>query len=96
MRHRVRRPVRCLELTPAVSSGHPRNPVYVRGEESFLATLKVELMAGVDWPTREAARAAVFEYVEVWYNRRRLHSALGYLTPMAYERMQAPKNSKAA
>ncbi len=64
--------------------------------ESFFATLKVELVAGADWPTREAARAAVFEYVEVWYNRRRLHSSLGYLTPMAYELLQATKNSKAA
>jgi len=64
--------------------------------ESFFATLKTELVAGADWPTREAARAAVFEYLEVWYNRCRLHSSLGYLTPMAYERMHATKNSKAA
>ena len=59
--------------------------------ESFFATLKTELVASADWPTREAARAAVFEYVEIWYNRRRLHSSLGYLTPMAYELMQATK-----
>jgi len=64
--------------------------------ESFFATLKTELVVGADWPTREAGRAAVFEYVEVWYNRRRLHSSLGYLTPMTYELMQATKNSKAA
>ncbi len=64
--------------------------------ESFFATLKTELVASADWPTREAARAAVFEYVEIWYNRRRLHSSLGYVTPMAYELMQATKNSKAA
>lgn len=64
--------------------------------ESFFATLKIELVAGADWPTREAARAAVFEYVEIWYNRRRLHSALGYVTPMAYELMHTTKNSKAA
>lgn len=64
--------------------------------ESFFATLKTELVECADWPTREAARAAVFEYLEIWYNRHRLHSSLGYLTPMAYELMQAPENSKAA
>lgn len=64
--------------------------------ESFFATLKVELVAAADWPTREAARTAVFEYVEVWYNRQRRHSTLGYLTPMAYELMQATANSTKA
>jgi len=64
--------------------------------ESFFATLKTELVTGADWPTREAARAAVFEYLEIWYNRCRLHSSLGYLTPMAYELMQTTKNSQAA
>ena len=53
--------------------------------ESFFATLKRELADGADWPTREAARAAVFDYVEVWYNRRRRHSALGYVSPEQYE-----------
>ncbi len=37
--------------------------------ESFFGTLKTELVEGTDWMTRAAARAAVFEYLEVWYNR---------------------------
>jgi putative transposase len=57
--------------------------------ESFFATLKTELVAGAHWPTREAARAAVFEYIEVWYNRQRRHSSLGYVPPAVYEAMQA-------
>jgi putative transposase len=57
--------------------------------ESFFATLKTELVAEADWPTRELARAAVFEYIEVWYNRQRRHSSLGYVPPAVYEAMQA-------
>src|SRR3712207_4519946 len=51
--------------------------------ESFFATLKGELVEPRehDYPTREEARADVFQYVEGWYNRRRLHSGIGYLTP---------------
>lgn len=53
--------------------------------ESFFATLKRELADGADWSTRDEARTAVFEYIEVWYNRQRRHSSLGYLSPVAYE-----------
>jgi putative transposase len=51
--------------------------------ESFFATLKGELVEARehDYPTRDAARADVFQYLEGWYNRRRLHSGIGYLTP---------------
>jgi putative transposase len=57
--------------------------------ESFFATLKTELAYRQSWPTRAAARSAVFEYVEVFYNRRRLHSALGYVPPEEYENLIA-------
>ena len=53
--------------------------------ESFFATLKEELLYRGAWPTRVAAKRAIFEYVEVFYNRQRMHSTLGYLTPVAYE-----------
>jgi putative transposase len=53
--------------------------------ESFFATLKTELVHLHAWPTRARARAAIFEFVEVFYNRRRLHSALGYCSPVDYE-----------
>ena len=53
--------------------------------ESFFASLKIEPIDRQVWPAREAARLAIFEYVEVWYNRRRRHSTLGYTAPAAYE-----------
>jgi transposase InsO family protein len=56
--------------------------------ESFFATLKRELADDADWATREEARTAVFEYIEVWYNQHRRHSSLGYLSPVAFERQQ--------
>ncbi len=53
--------------------------------ESFFASLKTELVDRRSWATRSQARRAIFEYIEVFYNRRRLHSSLGYLTPAEYE-----------
>ena len=49
--------------------------------ESFFASLKKEHVHHVRFRTRAEARAAVFDYIEVFYNRQRLHSALGYRTP---------------
>lgn len=54
--------------------------------ESFVATLKRELLDRRSWPTREEVRSALFEFVEVFYNRQRIHSALGYTSPADYER----------
>jgi transposase InsO family protein len=53
--------------------------------ESFFATLTAELADARAWPTRAAARTAIFEWLEVWYNRQRRHSALGYRAPVAHE-----------
>jgi transposase InsO family protein len=53
--------------------------------ESFFATLKKELVWDSDWRTRAEARAALFEWIEVWYNRQRRHSSTGYLPPAEYE-----------
>jgi putative transposase len=55
-------------------------------KESFWATLKREC-ADHTFPTRACARQAIFEYIEVWYNRQRRHSALGYLSPSAFEQL---------
>jgi transposase InsO family protein len=52
--------------------------------ESFFKTLKTEC-ACQPFPTRAQARTAIFEYIEGWYNRQRLHSSLGYLSPMEFE-----------
>lgn len=54
--------------------------------ESFFKTIKTELTRERKFKTREEARAAIFEYIEVFYNRKRLHSALGYLSPVEYEK----------
>jgi putative transposase len=53
--------------------------------ESFWATLKTELVHHEHYATREQARASVFEYIEVFYNRKRLHSSLGYVSPEQFE-----------
>jgi transposase InsO family protein len=53
--------------------------------ESFFHTLKIELIYMEDFDTHEQAQTAVFEYIEVFYNRQRCHSANGYLAPLAYE-----------
>jgi len=58
--------------------------------ESFFATLETELLDRQTWPTRQALRSGVFEYIEGFYNLRRRHSALGYLSPAEYERRSAP------
>ena len=64
--------------------------------ESFFATLKTALVSDADWHTREEVRAALFEYIELWYNRRRRHSSLGYLSPVQYELEQLEQMRQAA
>ena len=56
--------------------------------ESFFHTLKIELVHHCDFETRDEARAAIFEYIEVFYNRQRLHSSNGYEAPLVFEMMQ--------
>lgn len=53
--------------------------------ESFFKTIKAELSRLQKFKTPEDARSAIFEYIEVFYNRRRLHSSLGYISPAQYE-----------
>ena len=54
--------------------------------ESFWATLKEECCGQTIFSTRIEAKAAIFEYIEVYYNRRRIHSSLGYVSPVDYEK----------
>ena len=58
--------------------------------ESFFATLECELLDRYDWPTHQALRTAVFDFIEVFYNRQRRHSTLDYLTPTDYEQQHRP------
>jgi putative transposase len=53
--------------------------------ESFFSTLKNELVHYCDFHTRDEARAAIFEYIEIFYNRQRRHQTLGYLSPVQFE-----------
>ena len=53
--------------------------------ERFFARLKGELVLACDWPDARAAWRDLFEYIEVWYDRQRRHSTLGYRTPAEYE-----------
>ena len=55
--------------------------------ESFFATLKRELVHDADFDDHRQAEAALFEYIEVFYNRQRRHSSLDYMSPMEYERL---------
>jgi putative transposase len=60
--------------------------------ESFFASLKKELVHHEKYTTREEAKASIFEYVEVFYNRVRLHSSLGFLSPWEFERAHNPNH----
>ncbi|MGR3238957.1 IS3 family transposase, partial [Vibrio vulnificus] len=53
--------------------------------ESFYSRLKVELIYAEDYQNIEEARMGIFEYIEIYYNRNRKHSALGYVSPVAFE-----------
>ena len=58
--------------------------------ESFFKTLKQELVLQTRSQNREEAKSALFEYIEIFYNRRRLHSSLGYKSPAAFEQKPYP------
>jgi putative transposase len=53
--------------------------------ESFHASLKKDVIHRQSWPTKAQARTAIFDYIEVFYNRRRRHSTLGMLLPLEFE-----------
>jgi putative transposase len=54
--------------------------------ESFFHTLKTECVNHERYPTREEAKKSIFDYIEVFYNRQRLHSSNGYLSPVEFEK----------
>jgi putative transposase len=68
-----------------VSMSNKADPYDNAMMESFFSTLRAELTDLERFATRQAARTAVFEFIEVFYNRQRLHSSLGYRSPVTYE-----------
>jgi putative transposase len=64
--------------------------------ESFFATIKRELIGTRSWPTRRGLRRAIFDYVEGWYNVRRLHSSLNYCSPAEWEAIHRNADRQAA
>ncbi|HZY66376.1 MAG TPA: IS3 family transposase [Rubrobacteraceae bacterium] len=70
-------------MTPSI--GSVANPYDEALAEPFVATLKRELLDRRSWPAREEVRSAIFEFVEVCYNRQRIHSTSGYRSPVDYE-----------
>ena len=64
--------------------------------ESFFATIKRELIDTRAWPTRAGLHRAVFDYIEGWYNTRRLHSSLDYCSPAEWENIHHNAHRQAA
>ena len=82
--------LRCHEMVRSMSGkGNCYDNAVV---ESFFSSLKNELVHHRDYQTRDQARMEIFEYIEVFYNRQRLHQSLNYQTPMSYESMTVPTN----
>jgi putative transposase len=77
---------RCREAGISMSMGSTGDAHDNAMAESFFASLETELIDRSSWRTRADARVAVFDYIEAFYNPRRRHSALGYLSPAEFER----------
>ena len=86
---------RCRQAQIAVSMGSVGDCFDNALAESFFATLECELVARFRWRTRAEARLAVFDYIEGFYNPRRRHSALAYLSPAEYERRHHGRSTAA-
>ena len=74
------------EIGAVSSMSRAGNPYDNALMESFYKTLKTELLINGSFETEEEAKNAIFEYIEIYYNRQRLHSSLGYLSPVEYEK----------
>jgi putative transposase len=72
-----------MMLHPTQELEPPANPA--RFIETFFKSLKAELIWRQSWPTRRQAEAAIFQYINGFYNTRRRHSYLGGISPLAFE-----------
>lgn len=81
--HEYRELLAANQITPSMSrKGNCWDNACV---ESFFHSLKTELVYHENYANREEARSSIFDWIEVFYNRKRIHSTLGYLTPVQYE-----------
>lgn len=87
---------RLLELGAVASMSRKGNCYDNAVSETFFHSLKTELMDEMPFRTRDEARAKVFDYIEVFFNRQRLHSTLGYLSPAQFEAKTTRKPKVAA
>ena len=88
--HRLRNILKENNITQSMSS---KGNCYDNAPtESFFSTLKRELVYRERFKTREEAKQKLFEYIEVFYNRQRRHSTLGYLSPMQFEKLKNTPN----
>ena len=85
---------RCQEMGVRPSMGSVGDAYDNAMAESFFASLECELIDRRTWKTKTEARLAVFTWIESWYNPKRRHSALDYLSPMAYERRHIEQSHK--
>ena len=82
---------RCREAGIRISMGARASALDNAACEAFFGSLKRERINRRSWPTRREAQSAIFEWIEAWYNPRRLHSTLGYLSPNNYEQLNLKK-----
>ena len=87
---------RCRDAGVRLSMGSKGDAYDNAVAESFFASLEKDLLRRRSFPTRDEARTAIFDDIETFYNPIRLHSTLGYLSPVEYEKMKMNNEQKAA
>jgi len=88
---------RCLEGLPVLQSMSRKGNCWDNAiAESFFKTLKTEMVYHRKFETRAQAKLELFDYIEVWYNKKRRHSALDYLTPIQVEQQMMKNKTEAA
>ena len=85
---------RCRKAGIAQSMGSKGDCFDNAVQESFHSTIKKELLYRRSWPTKQEARTAVFEWIEVFYNRERRHCTIGYYSPAEYERISIKREQQ--
>lgn len=86
---------RCRDMGVRPSMGSVGDAYDNAMAESFFASLECELIDRRIWKTKPEARTALFTWIEGWYNPRRLHSSLGYLSPLKFEERHCTENTRA-